>query len=286
MTSFKECVRDGDVTIGTFLNLGSPLVAEVCALSGFDWLLVDLEHGAGGEEAMVGQLLAGAAHDVPMLVRVESAERIRVGHALDLGAAGVMFPRLDTPDQVVIAVSHMWYPPRGDRGVATYNRARRFGGDTRTASDVNDELLSVVQIETSLALSNVTDIAATPGVDVLFVGPSDLSAALGCPGQLDAEVYIDALNRVVAAARGARIAAGILVGDTDMVEAHLDRGFSFVAVASDSALLRRSATTAARKKHTVGEGRRRLRNSDEQPYGSILRTNASAPPARTSPADR
>ena len=91
-------MHNGDVNLGTFLNLGSPLVAEVCALSGFDWLLVDLEHGAGGEEALVGQLLAGAAHDVPVLVRVESAERIRVGHALDLGAAGVMFPRLDTPD--------------------------------------------------------------------------------------------------------------------------------------------------------------------------------------------
>jgi 2-dehydro-3-deoxyglucarate aldolase/4-hydroxy-2-oxoheptanedioate aldolase len=233
------------VTLGTFLNLGSALVAEVCALSGFDWLLVDLEHGAGGEEALVGQLLAGAAHDVPVLMRVESAERIRVGHALDLGVAGVMYPRLDTPDDVTTAVSHLWYPPRGDRGLASYNRARRFGGDTKTTNDVNDELLCVVQIETSLALSNVKDIAATPGVDVLFVGPSDLSAALGCPGQLDSEVYLEALAHVGAAARGASLAAGILVGDDDDVERHLELGFSFVAVASDSALLRRAATMAA-----------------------------------------
>jgi 2-dehydro-3-deoxyglucarate aldolase/4-hydroxy-2-oxoheptanedioate aldolase len=111
---------------------------------------------------------------------------------------------------------------------------------------VNDELLCVVQIETALALSNVKDFAATPGVDVLFVGPGDLSAALGCPGQLDSEVYLEALDHVVASARGAHVAAGILVGDVDDVEGHLDRGFSFVAVASDSALLRRAATTAAR----------------------------------------
>lgn len=246
MTSFRQSVRDGDVKLGTFLNLGSPLVAEVCALSGFDWLLVDLEHGAGGEEALVGQVLAGAAHDVPVLARVESAERIRVGHALDLGVTGVMYPRLNTPVEVSTALSHLWYPPQGDRGVASYNRARRFGGDARTASDVNDELLCVVQIETSLALSNVKDIAATPGVDVLFVGPGDLSAALGCPGQLDSEVYLVALDHVVAAARDARIAAGILVGDVDVVQSHLDRGFSFVSVASDSALLRSAATTAAR----------------------------------------
>jgi 2-keto-3-deoxy-L-rhamnonate aldolase RhmA len=245
VTPFKERVRNGDVALGTFLNIGSPLVAEVCALSGFEWLLVDLEHGAGGEEGLVGQLLAGAAHDVPVLVRVESAERIRVGHALDLGAAGVMFPRLNAPDEVADAVSHLWYPPQGDRGVATYNRARHFGGDTRTTSDVNEELLCVVQIETSSALSSVTGIAATPGVDVLFVGPGDLSAALGCPGQLDAEVYLEALDHVVAAARSAHVAAGILVGDAEQVDSHIKRGFSFVAVASDSALLRRAATSAA-----------------------------------------
>jgi 2-dehydro-3-deoxyglucarate aldolase/4-hydroxy-2-oxoheptanedioate aldolase len=245
VTSFKERVRHGDVTLGTFLNLGSALVAEVCALSGFDWLLVDLEHGAGGEDALVGQLLAGAAHDVPVLVRVESAERIRVGHALDLGAQGVMFPRLNTPDEVATAVSHVWYPPSGDRGVATYNRARRFGSDTKSTNDANDELLCVVQIETSMALSNVEGIAATPGVDVLFVGPGDLSTALGCPARLDSKVYLEALDHVVAAARVARVAAGILVSDVEHVESHLDRGFSFVAVASDSALLRRAATAGA-----------------------------------------
>jgi 2-keto-3-deoxy-L-rhamnonate aldolase RhmA len=251
VTSFKQSVRNGDVNLGTFLNLGSPLVAEVCALSGFDWLLVDLEHGAGGEEALVGQLFAGAAHDVPVLARVETAERIRVGHALDLGVAGVMFPRLDTADEVRTAVSHLRYPPQGDRGIATYNRARQFGGDTRTSSDVNDELLCIVQIETSPALENVKEIAASPGVDVLFVGPSDLSAALGCPGQLDAAIYLGALDRVVTAVREAHVGAGILVGDPSDVQRHVDLGFSFIAVASDSALLRRAAAAAA--KSAMGE---------------------------------
>jgi 2-dehydro-3-deoxyglucarate aldolase/4-hydroxy-2-oxoheptanedioate aldolase len=246
VTSFKQSVRNGDLNLGTCLNLGSSLVAEVCALSGFDWLLVDLEHGAGGEEGLVGQLLAGAAHDVPVLSRVESAERIRVGHALDLGVAGVMFPRLDTAAEVAAAAQHLRYPPHGDRGIATYNRARRFGGDSRSSSDVNEELLCIVQIETSSALTNVKEIATTPGVDVLFVGPMDLSAALGCPGQLDSKDYLDALDLVVAAARDAHVAAGILVGDSDGVQRHVERGFSFIAVASDSALLRSAATAAAR----------------------------------------
>ena len=124
--TLRDRLRAGEPTLGTFLNLGSPLAAEACALAGFDWLLIDLEHGAG-EEALVGQLLAAAAHDVPALVRVESAERIRAGRALDAGAAGVMFPRIDSPEQVQAALAHLRYPPEGDRGVATYNRACGFG---------------------------------------------------------------------------------------------------------------------------------------------------------------
>jgi 2-keto-3-deoxy-L-rhamnonate aldolase RhmA len=247
MTTLLERVRAGTPTWGTFLNLGSTLAAEVCALSGFDWLLVDLEHGAGGEEALVGQILAGATHDVPVLVRTESAERIRAGHVLDLGACGVMFPRLDTPEEVADAIRHLSYPPNGDRGIAGFNRARGYGGDQRSSEEVNASILSVVQIETSAALSNVEKIAAISGVDVLFVGPSDLSASLGIPGQFDAPLFLDALARVVDACRAAKIIAGIMLGSPDPERAVwlVSQGFSFNAVGSDSSLLLRAAKDAA-----------------------------------------
>ena len=245
MATFIERVRTAKPTRGTFLNLGSPLVAEVCALAGFDWLLVDLEHGAGGEDALVGQILAGAAHGVPVVARVESSERIRVGHVLDLGALGVMFPRLDTPEEVTSALGHLWYPPRGDRGVAGYNRARSFGGDARSSSEVNDAILGIVQIESVTALEHVEAIAAIEGVDVLFIGPADLSASLGVPGQLDSAPFRAALERVAQAASGAGKAAGILTGDPAAAAWYHDHGFSFVSVASDSALLRAAAQRAA-----------------------------------------
>jgi 2-dehydro-3-deoxyglucarate aldolase/4-hydroxy-2-oxoheptanedioate aldolase len=247
MTTLLERVRAGTPTLGTFLNLGSTLAAEVCALSGFDWLLVDLEHGAGGEEALVGQILAGAAHDVPVLVRTESAERIRAGHVLDLGAYGVMFPRLDTPEEVGDAIRHLSYPPRGDRGIAGFNRARGFSGDGRSSEEVNASILSVVQIETLAALNNVEKIANIQGVDVLFVGPSDLSAALGIPGQLEAPQFLEALARVVEACRVANVAAGIMLGQPDPNRAEwlVNQGFSFNAVGSDSSLLLNAARAAA-----------------------------------------
>jgi 2-keto-3-deoxy-L-rhamnonate aldolase RhmA len=248
VATLKERVRDGSLMKGTFLGLGSPLVAEVLALSGFEWLLVDLEHGVRSEEALISQLLAGRAHEVPMFVRVESSQRIRVGHVLDLGADGVMFPRLDTPEEVREAVSHLWYPPKGDRGVAGYNRARLFGADDRETSEVNDSLLGLVQIETLRALENVSSIAAVPGVDVLFVGPSDLSTAMGMPGQFDAPEFEEALVKVVEAARKVNVAAGILTSDPDRVEGLYERGYTFVSVASDSALLRRAALSATSRR--------------------------------------
>jgi 2-dehydro-3-deoxyglucarate aldolase/4-hydroxy-2-oxoheptanedioate aldolase len=245
MTSFTERVRSGSPTLGTFLNLGSTLAAEVCALSGFDFLLVDLEHGAGGEDALVSQILAGAAHDVPVIVRTESAERIRAGRVLDLGALGVMFPRLDTPEEVASAVGHLSYPPRGDRGIAGLNRARRFGSDARSSHEVNESILSIVQIETLAALEDVETIAATAGVDVLFVGPSDLSAAMGIPGQLDAPDFLTALDQVVEACRRAKKVAGIFIAYPDRVPALVRRGFNFNVVGSDSSLLSAAAKAAA-----------------------------------------
>jgi 2-keto-3-deoxy-L-rhamnonate aldolase RhmA len=246
LVTLRERVRADERTRGTFLNLGSAGAAEVCALAGFDWLLVDLEHGAGGEDGLVAQLLAGAAHGVPVLARVESSERIRVGHVLDLGAAGVMFPRLDTPDQVRDAISHLWYPPQGDRGIAGYNRSRQFGGDGRENESVNESLLGVVQIETAPALASVREIAEIPGVDVLFVGPSDLSMALGIPGQFDHPTLLSAFDEVIAAARDASIAAGILAVTPDRVGPLASRGFTFIGVGSDSSLLRVAAKAAAR----------------------------------------
>ncbi|MGA7836052.1 MAG: aldolase/citrate lyase family protein [Acidimicrobiales bacterium] len=245
MTTLRERIRAGGATRGTMLNLGSPLAAEVCALSGFDWLLVDLEHGAGGEESLVGQILAGAAHGVPVIVRVESAERIRVGHVLDLGVAGVMFPRLNSVEEVEAAVRHLWYPPAGDRGTATYNRARHFGGDGRATSEVNDSILGIVQIETLGSLEHVREIAAIPGVDVLFVGPSDLSTAMGIPGQMDAPELLAAFDTVIAAAREQKISAAILAVDLARVEPLSAQGFDFIAVGSDSSLLRGAARAAS-----------------------------------------
>jgi 4-hydroxy-2-oxoheptanedioate aldolase len=227
----------GEKTVGTFVGMASPIAAEVCAAAGVDWLLLDLEHGAGGEDQVPATVPIAAAYGVPTVVRVESDARIRVGRVLDSGAAGVMFPRLDDAEQVRAAVRHLYYPPRGDRGVATYNRACRFGLDTSALDRANDEVLGIVQIESTQAVAAADEIASIDGVDVLFVGPRDLSHDLGVPGQTTAPVFLDALDQVRDAAHKHGKACGLLVSDGAAAAARLADGWSFVAVGSDSTLL-------------------------------------------------
>jgi 4-hydroxy-2-oxoheptanedioate aldolase len=226
-----------EATLGTFVGMASVVAAEVCAAAGMDWLLVDLEHGAGGEEQVRGVVPAAAAYSVPTVVRVESAERIRIGRVLDLGAAGVMLPRLDTVEQVAEALRHLRYPPDGDRGVATYNRACRFGLDPGALDRAGDEVLGIVQIESVKAVENVEKIAALDGVDVLFVGPRDLSHDLGVPGDVRAPSFVAALDHVRAAAERYGKACGLLVNDGAAAAVRLAEGWTFVAIGSDSTLL-------------------------------------------------
>ena len=164
---------------------------------------------------------------------------------LDAGAAGVMFPRLDTVEEVAQAMRYLRYPPDGDRGVATYNRACGFGLHPEVLSSANDSVIGVVQIESVSALIHVEQIVELPGVDVIFVGPADLSYALGVPGQLSSPEFVAALDRVVAAANGAGKVAGILGGTRELAERFYAQGAKFVAVGSDSTLLATAARAAA-----------------------------------------
>jgi 4-hydroxy-2-oxoheptanedioate aldolase len=227
----------GQATLGTFVGAASPVREEACAAAGVDWVVVDLVHGSGGEEQVRDVIPVAGAYGVPTVVRVESAARIRIGRVLDLGAAGVMLPRMDTAEEVRLAVRHLRYPPAGDRGVATYNRACRFGLDPGALARANAEVLGVVQVESASAVEHVDQIAAIDGVDVLFVGPQDLSHNLGVPGDLQAPTYLAAVERVRAAAARHGKASGLLVRDGATAAARRAEGWTFVAIGSDTTLL-------------------------------------------------
>lgn len=219
---------------GTFLNLGSATAVEIAADTGFDWLLLDLEHGSGSAADLRGQLNACRGSASAPIVRIRSVDPDTVKFVMDSGAAGIMFPYVSTVEDAQRAVECMKYPPVGSRGVAGAIRATDYGRNWKPYfSEANDNSCVVLQIETPEAVEASADIAAIDGVDVLFVGPLDLSVNLGCPGDFSQPHFVDALQKVVRSCEEHAKAAGILT-KSGFEQQHKDLGFRFVALGSDS----------------------------------------------------
>jgi 2-keto-3-deoxy-L-rhamnonate aldolase RhmA len=168
---------------GAFVNLSSSVTAEIMGLAGFDWLVIDLEHGIAGEREALVQLQAIAHTGAAGIVRVAALERVRILHALDSGATGVLVPQVESPDEARFAVECCRYA--GVRGVARYNRSWRWGSAVEPLSAVDARVLCCIQIEREAALDQVDEIASIDGVDVVFVGPGDLGHSLGIAGPPD-----------------------------------------------------------------------------------------------------
>ena len=238
MKYIRDQVLNGDIVAGTFCNLGSAMTVEIAGLAGFDWVLLDMEHGAGDQETLVHQIHAAAGTSAAPVVRIAWNDPPRFKRVLDLGASGIMVPYVNTEAEARQAAASMRYPPDGVRGVATMNRAGGFGGGfDEYFATANGKLLTVVQIETAQAVQNSSDIARVSGVDVLFIGPTDLSVSLGIPLQFDHPSFTDSLARVVLACRDAGKAPGILLRSPSQLQHAIDDGFSFVAIGSDGGMV-------------------------------------------------
>lgn len=231
---FRNRVLAGEFVGGTFLNLGSPLTVEMAGVAGFDWLLLDHEHGPGSEVTLLHQLQAVAATPAIGIVRIAANEPPRFKRALDAGAHGIMVPYVDSAAEARAAVAALRYPPRGTRGVAKMNRAAAFGSDFDAYfAHAHEWLVTMCQIESPAAVAAAHEIAAVDGVDVLFVGPMDLSANLGRPGIYTDPHFNELLRQVPVAARRAGKAAGILALDPSHVPLWRSYGYTVMALGSD-----------------------------------------------------
>lgn len=234
----RKRVLAGEFLAGCWLNLGSPTSAEIAGLTGFDWALVDQEHGITDYSVLNAQIQALAASTTAPLVRIAWNDPILFKLVLDLGASGVMVPYINTAEQAKQAVASTRYPPTGRRGVASSVRAGSYGREFNDYfAQVNDNMLLVVQIETCEALENVNQIAAVEGVDVLFIGPLDLSVSLGIAGQMDHPDFRAAVAKICAAARSAGKATGILLRSLDQIPGAVADGFTLMACGADRGML-------------------------------------------------
>ena len=238
----KRRLKAGERTAGAWLQLCSPIAAEIMADAGFDWLLIDMEHGHGDYQTLLAQLQAIEGSGTAPLVRVQANDVAVIKRVLDLGAYGVMIPWVSGRRECEAAVSACKYPPEGIRGMAGSHRAAGFG---RFAAEywkrANAEILVIVQIETAEALREVDAMLTVPGVDVVFVGPTDLSAALGHVGDPKHPEVVEAIATIERAARKAGVALGTISRNWDEVKALYARGYHMVTLGSDAALVTQHA---------------------------------------------
>jgi 2-keto-3-deoxy-L-rhamnonate aldolase RhmA len=241
----REQLAAGESPVGSWVSLSSPAAAEIVGGLGFDFVVVDTEHTPLSMES-TGDLIRAvdAAGQTDTVIRVAENDETAIKRALDLGAAGVMAPQVESAAEAEDLVAATRYPPDGIRGIAG-SRANRYGKNIGPYFEAaNDEVAVLPQVETATGLTNVAEVAEVDGVDALFVGPADLSADLGCFGEYDAPEFVDAVDRVLRAGERAGIPVGTLATENAQISMWDDWGMDFLIVGTDVGYLRQGAATA------------------------------------------
>lgn len=248
---FKSALKSGHQQIGIWNSIGGNTACEIMASAGFDWVLVDTEHAATSTAEVLPALQAISGYpDVSAVVRPSSNDDVTIKRLLDMGAQSLLIPYVQNVAEAEAAVRAMRYAPRGIRGMAGIMRATRFGAVNDYASSVEDELCLIVQVETIQAMEELEAIALTDGVDGVFIGPADLSASMGLPGQTNHPKVVAVINAAIDRLAAIGVPSGILALNNDTSAQFIKRGTLFTAVGVDSALL----VTAARQVRAVFKG--------------------------------
>ncbi|MBV2179796.1 MAG: HpcH/HpaI aldolase/citrate lyase family protein [Castellaniella sp.] len=240
---FKAALRDSVTPrIGLFLGLCDPYSAELLAGTGFDWLLIDAEHGPNDMRTVLAQLQALQGRGPDILVRMVDHDAARIKQLLDIGVQTLLVPMVDSVEQARALVRATRYPPEGIRGVGTaLARAARWNGVPDYLRQANDEICLIVQAESCEGLAALDEILAVDGIDAVFIGPSDLAASMGHLGQPNhPDVQMAVLDAIRRIARSGK-AAGVFATRLDAASAFAQAGAHFLAVGTDTLLLRQAA---------------------------------------------
>lgn len=245
--TFKAALRAGKQQIGLWCTLPGSGVAEMLAGCGFDWMLIDTEHSPTDLPTVQTMLQAMAPYPTHAAARPGSLNEVEMKRLLDIGAQTLIVPYVQTVDEARHAVAAMRYPPQGIRGSAGTTRASRFGAVPDYTARANDEVCLIVQVETASALEHIEAIAALDGVDGIFIGPADLAASMGYPGQPGHPEVRAAVLSAVRRIKAAGKPAGVLALDPAFLTELIEAGTTFTAVGLDAVLLREGARSLAQK---------------------------------------
>lgn len=252
--TFRDALASAERPLaGMWVCSGSPLVAEICAGSGLDWLLVDMEHAPNGLASVLAQLQAVASYPVTPVVRVPSGDPVMIKQVLDVGAQNLLVPMVSSADAARALVEAVRYPPRGRRGVGSaLARSARWNRVDGYLARADSHVSLFVQVETVDGVEAAGEIAAVDGIDGVFVGPSDLAASMGLLGQQSHPDVTAAALRAFEAVRASGQPVGVNAFDPAVADSYLAAGASFILVGADVAVLARGSEALAAR--FAGEG--------------------------------
>jgi 4-hydroxy-2-oxoheptanedioate aldolase len=235
--TLKEKLRKGEAAVGIFAVMNSPDVMEILGLAGFDFAIIDCEHGPMGPESALTLIRAAERRGLTPIVRIPNTLESTVLHFLDIGAHGLQVPQVNTVETAANLVRHAKYYPVGRRGVA-FMRSSDYGmtDPEQYFSKANEETLIVVHCENIEGLENLDEICKIPEIDVIFVGPYDMSQSLGLTGQVNHERVEAAVQKALEITRRHGKLCGTIAGDGDMAKMRIEQGFKYVAISLDSVL--------------------------------------------------
>jgi len=244
----KSALAAGQLQTGLWMAFATPTTAEIAAGAGFDWCLIDGEHAPNDVPLVQAQCQAMSGGAASIVVRVPVADVRIMKQMLDIGVQSILVPMIDTPEQAAEMVRAVRYPPHGIRGVgAAQSRATNFGEITDYVHSAGDEICLMVQAETRRAINKIEAIAATPGVDCVFIGPADLAADMGHLGNMAHPDVVAAIEGAVVKIRAAGKAAGIVTFDIDQAQKFAKLGFNFLGVGGDVACYARAVRALAKQ---------------------------------------
>ena len=235
MSIFKERLKKGEKLFALFINMNYPAVAEVAGMAGFDFCIIDNEHGEIPVESTLNMIRACKLANIPSIVRVYEGNPELIDKALDLGADGVQIPNIGSKEAAEIAVSAAKFAPFGSRGCNRYVRAGKYGSIDKADffGKANDETAVILQVEGQDGVQALPDILQVKGFDVLFVGPYDLSASLGIPGQVNHPKVIAQMEEIMRQAKEVGVAVGFFCDDVATAVEWKNRGVQYVSFSSD-----------------------------------------------------
>jgi len=235
----KRTLEEGENVFGPFLKLVDPAVVEIMGFAGFDFVIIDAEHGPISMQSVQNMIRAAETANITSIIRVAKNDESLILRALDIGAQGVEIPQINCKSDALRAVKSVKYSPQGERGVCRYVRAANYSSMDKFKyfKSANEETMIITHIEGVEGINNLDEILSVPGIDVIFIGPYDLSQSLGIPGQVNHPLVTEKMKEVVSKCKVSKVAAGTFADDVETAKSWISLGVQYMAFSVDVGIL-------------------------------------------------